>query len=88
MNNRFNKVFPSFDSLNIEFSPSSRLIDMLPNHFSFHSYLKSNDYNLIDDANQLNDIAITASSDCLHALIISDTGIKNNVAMSITYIYV
>ena len=88
MDNIFNKVFPFFDPLNIEFSPSSRLIDVFPNHFSFHPYLKCNDYNLIDHANQLNNITITALSNCSHALIISDIGIKNNVAMSITHIHV
>ena len=58
MDNRFNKVFPSFDSLNIEISPSSYLIDVFPNCFPFHSYFKYNDYNLIDHANQLNNITI------------------------------
>jgi len=35
MDNRFNEVFSSFDPLNVEFSPSSRLIDVFSSHFLF-----------------------------------------------------
>jgi len=88
MDNRFNKVFPFFNSLNVEFSPSSHLIDMFPSHFSFHPYIKCKDNNLVDCTNQLNNITITTLSNHLHTLIISDMGIKNNVAMSIAYIHI
>ena len=88
IDNRFNEVFPSFDPLNIEFSPSSYLIDVFPSHFSFHSCIKHKDNNLVDHANQLNDIAIITLSNHSHTLIISDVGIKNNVAMSITHIHI
>ena len=36
INNRFNKVFPSFSFFNSEFSSKNRLIDIFSNHFSFH----------------------------------------------------
>ena len=36
IDNRFNKVFPSFDIFNKKFSPGDRLIDIFPSHFSFH----------------------------------------------------
>jgi len=35
-NNCLNKIFPSFDSLNRELSPSFHLVDTFPDCFSFH----------------------------------------------------
>jgi len=61
---------------------------VFPNHFSFYPYFKCNDYKLINHANQLNNIAITALSDYLYVLIISDVDIKNNIATSITHIHI
>jgi len=71
-----------------EFSPGSHLIDIFPSHFSFHPYTKCKDYNFEDHTNQLNDIVISLSLNLLHTLIISDTGVKNNVVMSITHIHI
>jgi len=88
MDNRFNKVFPSFDSLNSEFSPSSCLIDIFSSHFSFYLVFKHKDNNLEDCSNKLNNIAIISLLNHSHALTISDAGIKNNVATSITHIHV
>jgi len=88
MDNRFNKVLSSFDLLNVEFSPSFCLIDIFPSCFSFHPYTKHKDYNFEDYTNQLNNIVISSSLNLLHALIILDTKVKNNVAMSITHIHV
>jgi len=36
MNNRFNEVFSSFSSFNYEFLSGNRLINIFPNHSSFH----------------------------------------------------
>ena len=88
MNNRFNEIFPSFDLLNKEFFPSSHLIDLFPSHFSFYPFNKHSNNNLEDCSHQLNDIAIMSSLNHSYALVISDAGIKNNVATSITHIYV
>ena len=88
MNNRFNEVFSFFDPLNVEFSPSSYLIDTFPTCFLFHHHTKYKNNNLKDCANQLNDIAIMTLVNYLHALIISDVGIKNNIATSITYVHI
>jgi len=46
IDDRFNKVFPSFDPLNKEFSPSSYITDIFPSRFSFHPYNKHSDVNL------------------------------------------
>ena len=42
MDNHFNKVFPSFDPLNSEFSPECRIIDTFSSCFSFHSFSVTN----------------------------------------------
>ena len=42
MDNWFNKVFPSFDSLNSEFAPGCKIINTLSSYFSFHSFNKYN----------------------------------------------
>jgi len=88
MDNRVNEVFPSFNLLNTEFSPSSCLIDIFPSCFSFHPFIKCSDNNLEDHSNQLNDIAIMSLLNHSHTLIISDTGIKNNIATSIAHIHI
>jgi len=88
MDNRVNEVFPSFNPLNIEFSPSSCLIDIFPSCFSFHPFIKCSNNNLEDHSNQFNDIAIMSLLNHSHTLIISDTGIKNNIATSIAHIHI
>ena len=88
MDNRFNEVFSFFDPLNIEFSPSSYLINTFPSCFLFYHHIKYKNNNLKDCANQLNNIAIMTLVNYLNALIILDVGIKNNIATSITYIHI
>ena len=88
MDNRFNEVFPSFDPLNVEFYPGFCLIDIFPNCFLFHPFIKCKDNNLVDCTNQLNNIAITALLNHSHTLIIPNAYIKNNVVMFITHIHV
>ena len=72
MDNKFNKVFSSFDSLNVEFFPSC---------FSLYPYIKKKENNLVNCTNQLNNIATLSSLNHLHALVISDANIKNNIIM-------
>jgi len=88
MDNRFNKVFPSFDLLNSEFSPSSRIIDTFSSCFSFHSFNKYSDDSLVSHTCQLDYLMITSSEDFLSALVIMDTSIKDYVAISIAYVYI
>ena len=38
MDNRFNKILPSFSLFNCEFSLGNRLIDIFPNHYNFSFY--------------------------------------------------
>ena len=88
MDNKFNKVFPSFDPFNKEFTPGHCLIDVFSNCFSFHTPSKQSDTNLKAHIQSLNNIALNSSLEPSVALVVSDTSIKNHVATSITYIHV
>jgi len=88
IDNRFNEVFPLFDSLNKEFSPGLHIIDIFPSWFSFYYYNKYSNNTLIACSHQLNNIAITSLLDSLCALVVTDTGIKNNVTTSIIHIHI
>ena len=88
MDNRFNEVFSSFDSLNPEFAPGCRIIDIFSSHFSFHFFNKHSDNSFLSHSHQLDNLAIMSLEDPLHALIITNASIKNNMATSITYIYI
>ena len=46
IDNRFNKVFPSFDLHNSEFSSDTRIIDTFSSHFSFYPFNKYSEDNL------------------------------------------
>ena len=87
MDNRFNKVFFSFDPFNKEFVLGYCLIDIFSSHFSFHILSKSDKcLNMYIQA--LDNIALTFSSDPSIALVVADASIKNQVAISISYIHV
>jgi len=88
MNNRFNKVFSSFDPFNKEFTPDHHLIDIFSNCFSFHTSSKQSDKNLRAYIWFLNNITFTSSLDLLITLVVSNASIKNQVATSISYIHV
>ena len=88
MDNRFNEVFSLFNPLNKEFSSSSCIIDIFPSQFSFHHYNKHSNNTLIAHSCQLDNIAITFSLDHSCTLVVTNTGIKNNVATSIVYIHI
>ena len=88
MDNCFNKVFSSFNPLNPEFSPGCRIIDTFSSCFSFYLFSKCNDDNLRSHIYHLDELAIESSSNPSHALIITDTSIKNNIATSISHIYI
>ena len=45
IDNCFNKVFPFFNSLNPEFSPGCRIIDIFSSCFLFHLFNKHNNNN-------------------------------------------
>ena len=88
IDNRFNKVFSSFNPLNPEFCPGNRIVDNFSHCFYFHSFSKSSDHFFNLHTQQLDAIAIKSSSLETNALIIIDASVKNSVAISISHIHV
>ena len=88
MENWFNKVFPSFNSLNSEFKPGNRIIDCFSNRFFFHLFRKNLDCLFKSHIQQLDNLAIKSSNTPSNALMVMDASVKNNVASSIAHIHV
>ena len=86
MANRSNKCFSSFAPLDLEFSPELRVINYFSDCISFNICIKDKDN--ISYTYQLDEMVLKSSSSLLVAIIASDVSIKNNVATSITYIYI
>jgi len=85
MANQSNKCFPSFTPLDSEFSPSCRVIDNFSEYISFNICRKGNNNKLHEQ--ELDEMILENSSSPSVAIIVSDTSIKNNVAISIAYIH-
>ena len=88
MDNCFNEVFPSFNPINPEFSPSNRIIDTYTKHFSFHFFNKHISHNIKSSVRELDKITLESSNDLSSTLVITDASIKNNVTMSIVHIHI
>ena len=88
MDNRFNKVFPSFAPLHSKFSPSSRVIDIFYSCFSFYLSSKQKDNSFRSHIQQLDNLTIESLNNPSHALVITDTGINNNIATSISHTHI
>ena len=88
IDNRFNKVHPLFDPLHLEFSSGHRVIDTFSSHFSFHLFNKCKDANFKTYIQQLDNLAFESLSILSCALIIIDTSVKNNIAISISHTYI
>jgi len=82
-----NKVFPTFNSLNKELSPSFCLIDTFYDCFSFHSVNRKDPDTKIPYHIKLDNIYENSLIDQDIVLIILDTSIKNNVATLVSYIH-
>ena len=88
MDNRFNKIFPSFSPLNCEFSLGNRLIDIFPNHFLFHPVNRKSKDSVKTHLHKLDDITLYLSTDPHSIIIVSDASIKNNVTTLISHVHI
>ena len=88
MDNCYNEVFPSFDLLNLEFSPGNRIIDSFSNCFSFHLFSKHSDQNIKSYIQQLDNLILESLDSPSNTLIVMDANIKNNIAISILHIHI
>ena len=80
MNNKLNRIFPSFNPFSSKFSPRDRLIDIFPSCFSFYSMDRK--------SKESSELILQVSADSKIAVVVSDMSIKNQVATLITYIHV
>ena len=87
MDNNFNKVFSSFFSFHCEFSSRNRLIDIFPNHFSFHLLNRKSDDDIKSHLHKLNNIIFQILLDPHSVVIVLDASIKNHVVTSISYVH-
>jgi len=87
VNNRLNRVFPSFIPFSSEFLPGNRLIDIYPSCFSFHSTDKHEEGRKVY-IQKLNDLTLQMLDDSKTAIDISNASIKNQVATSIAHIHI
>ena len=83
VNNKYNEFFPFFSFFNKEFEPGNRLINLFPDHFSFH-FRSPNSRKYIE---KLDEIAFRVSSNPSSTIVVSDASIKNYVATSILHIH-
>ena len=83
--NWLNECFPSFNPLNLEFSPGLKVIDNFSDCISFvHNKEKNNKSHI----QSLDEMVLESSSLSSVAIIALDVSIKNLVAMSIMYIHI
>ena len=86
-NNCLNELFPSFDSLDREFSPGFCLVDTFSDCFSFYLVNWKDANAKIAHCNKLNNIYKGSLIDQNMVLIISDASVKNNITTSVLYIH-
>jgi len=84
-NNKLYGVFPSFSSLHLELYPGSRIVDNFSDWFPFNLANKGKNDKL--HFQQLNKMVLQSSSSPYTAIIVIDTSIKNNIAISISHVH-
>jgi len=82
--NRFNECFPSFDPLNLEFSPGFQVIDNFSDQISFVLNKKKNDKL---HAQTLDKMVLESFFSPSVTIIALDASIKNSVTSSIVHIH-
>ena len=76
MDNRFNRIFPSFIPLHPELSPGHRIIDNFSDHFVFNIHSKQKDNKA--HTYQLDNMVIETLSFPSTAIVITNVSIKND----------
>ena len=87
INNQLNRIFTTFDSLNFEFHPSSRLTDIFSSHISFHNTDQTSNESKEAYYKKLDEIILKSSLDPKTVVITTDTNVKNNITSSISHIH-
>ena len=87
MDNKFNKVFLSFDPFNKKFAPDHHLTNVFSSCFFFYISSQSNKC-LNVHIQALDNITLTFSSNLSIVLIVADASIKNQVATFISHVHI
>ena len=87
-NNRLNGIFNSFNPFNSKFSLGNKLIDIFSSHFSFHVFDRKYAEVKKTHLHKLDKLILYVSVNPKTTVVISDTNIKNQVAIFITHIYI
>jgi len=77
MDNKCNKIFPSFSLFNSKFSPGNRLIDVFPNCFFFYSLNRKSNHDIKSHLYHLDNITLQALSDPQLVVVVINASIKN-----------
>jgi len=85
-NDKVYGIFPSFSPLHSELSLGSRIIDNFSDQFSFNLSIRNKNKKI--HCQQLDNMVLEASSSSSTAIVVSDASIKNNIATSISHIYI
>jgi len=83
VDNKHNKFFPSFSFFNKEFNPGNYIVDIFSDCFSFHPC----SLNVKKHIENLEKITLRAFSNPFSSIVMLDASIKNQVAISISYIH-
>jgi len=86
-NTCLNGLFPSFNTLNSEFSPGFRLIDKFHSQYSFHWVNCKNKESKKTYLHKLDDFFSNLMVDSNTAIVILYASIKNNITTSITHVH-
>ena len=87
-NNRLNGIFNPFNSFSSKFSLRNRIIDIFSSHFSFYIFDRKCAKVKKMHLHKLNELILYTSVDLKTAIVVSNVNIKNQVAISIAYIYI
>ena len=85
--NKSHGIFLSFSPLSIEFSPGHHIIDNFSDCFSFNLVNRKEKIKNNIHAQELDKIVLQVSSSPHTALMVTDASIKNDIATSISHIY-
>ena len=85
-NNKYYRIFPFFSPLYLELSLGSRIIDIFSDHFSFN--ISNKEKNNKIHFHQLDNMVLELSSSSFTAIVVMNTSIKNNIATSISHMYI
>jgi len=83
-NNKLYEIFPLFSPLHLELLSGFRIVNNFPEQFSFNLASKKNDKLHFQ---QLDKMVLQSSSSPSMAIIVIDASIKNDIATSISHIY-